>query len=256
MYSCRRCRGRAREYDERLAAAGAWWALFVLLMMTVVRPFQAWMAARRHGDGKLSHDALAAVVIVMLTSAWLTQRIGVHALFGAFVAGVVMPENAQLMTEVTSRFEDLLFIVLLPLFFAATGIRTSIGVLGDSALWALFGLVMVVAVVGKIGGSAIAARLGGLSWYDATRLGVLMNTRGLMGLVILNVGLEIGVMTPALYAMMVLMAIGTACMTAPLLRAIDHLAPAPLVDNAAVTKVSLTSRDRSSNPAAARRARA
>ena len=213
-------------------------ALFVVLMMTVVRPFLAWTAARRYGGGKLSHDALAAVVIVTLTSAWLTQRIGVHALFGAFVAGVVMPKDAHFMTEVTSRFEDLLFVVLLPLFFAATGIRTSIGVLGASALWTLFGLVMVVAVVGKIGGSAIAARLGGLSWYDATRVGVLMNTRGLMGLVILNVGLEIGVMTPALYAMMVLMAIGTTCMTAPLLGAIDHFAPARSKDNTTVAKAA------------------
>ena len=196
-------------------------ALFVVLMMTVVRPLLARMAARRRGDGKLSHDALAAIVIVMLASAWLTQRIGVHALFGAFVAGVVMPKDAKLMTEVTGRFEDLLFVVLLPLFFAATGIRTSIAQLGDAALWGLFGLVMLVAIVGKIGGSAIAARVAGLSWNDAMMLGVLMNTRGLMGLVILNVGMEIGVMTPALYAMMVLMAIGTTCMTTPLLRAID-----------------------------------
>jgi Kef-type K+ transport system membrane component KefB len=196
-------------------------ALFVLLMLTVVRPFLAWVAARRRDDGKLSHDTLAAIAIVMLASAWLTQRIGVHALFGAFVAGVVMPKDAKLTAEVTSRFEDLLFVVLLPLFFAATGIRTSIAQLGDAALWGLFGLVMLVAIVGKIGGSALAARVAGLSWSDAAMLGALMNTRGLMGLVILNVGMEIGVMTPALYAMMVLMAIGTTCMTAPLLRAID-----------------------------------
>jgi Kef-type K+ transport system membrane component KefB len=196
-------------------------ALFVLLMLTVVRPFLAWVAARRRDDGKLSHDTLAAIAIVMLASAWLTQRIGVHALFGAFVAGVVMPKDAKLTAEVTSRFEDLLFVVLLPLFFAATGIRTSIAQLGDAALWGLFGLVMLVAIVGKIGGSALAARVAGLSWSDAAMVGALMNTRGLMGLVILNVGMEIGVMTPALYAMMVLMAIGTTCMTAPLLRAID-----------------------------------
>lgn len=196
-------------------------ALFVLLMLTVVRPCLAWLAARRRDDGKLSHDTLAAIAIVMLASAWLTQRIGVHALFGAFVAGVVMPKEARLTAEVTSRFEDLLFVVLLPLFFAATGIRTSIVQLGDAALWGLFGLVMLVAIVGKIGGSALAARVAGLSWSDAAMLGALMNTRGLMGLVILNVGMEIGVMTPALYAMMVLMAIGTTCMTTPLLRAIE-----------------------------------
>ena len=209
-------------------------ALFVLTMMTVVRPLLAWGAARRHTAGKLSNDTLAAIVIVMLASAWLTQRIGVHALFGAFVAGVVMPKDPKLMAEITSRFEDLLFIVLLPLFFAATGIRTSIAQLGDGALWGLFGLVMLVAVVGKIGGSALAARIAGLSWSDAARLGVLMNTRGLMGLVIVNVGMEIGVMTPPLYAMMVLMAIGTTCMTAPLLRVID-LARGPLRPQPAVS---------------------
>ena len=203
------------------ALAGA--AFFVLIMLTVVRPILAWMAARRLSDGKLSHDALAAIVVVVLASAWLTQRIGVHALFGAFVAGVVMPKNHEFIAEVTSRFEDVLFIVLLPLFFAATGIRTSIGQVGDSALWGLFGLVMLVAVVGKVGGSALAARVAGLPWSEASMVGVLMNTRGLMGLVILNVGMEIGVMTPALYAMMVLMAISTTCMTTPLLRAIALL---------------------------------
>jgi Kef-type K+ transport system membrane component KefB len=212
-------RANSTGTSSLLVLGGA--ALFVLLMLTVVRPFLAWVAARRRDDGKLSHDTLAAIAIVMLASAWLTQRIGVHALFGAFVAGVVMPKDAKLTAEVTSRFEDLLFVVLLPLFFAATGIRTSIAQLGDAALWGLFGLVMLVAIVGKIGGSALAARVAGLSWSDAAMLGALMNTRGLMGLVILNVGMEIGVMTPALYAMMVLMAIGTTCMTAPLLRAID-----------------------------------
>ena len=217
-------RANATGASPLLVLGGA--VLFVILMVTVVRPFLAWTAAMRNGEDKLSHDALAIVVIVVLMSAWLTQRIGVHALFGAFVAGVVMPKDAKLMREVTSRFEDLLFLVLLPLFFAATGIRTSIGLLGNSAMWGLFGLVMCVAVVGKIFGSAVAGRLGGLSWSDATRVGVLMNTRGLMGLVILNVGLEIGVMTPALYAMMVLMAVGTTCMTAPLLDAIDRVAPA------------------------------
>jgi len=212
-------RANTTGMSSLLVLGGA--ALFVLLMLTVVRPFLGWLAARPRDDGKLSHDTLAAIAIVMLASAWLTQRIGVHALFGAFVAGVVMPKDAKLTAEVTSRFEDLLFVVLLPLFFAATGIRTSIAQLGDAALWGLFGLVMLVAIAGKIGGSALAARVAGLSWSDAAMLGALMNTRGLMGLVILNVGMEIGVMTPALYAMMVLMAIGTTCMTAPLLRAID-----------------------------------
>ena len=196
-------------------------ALFALVMLTAVRPLLGWAAARRRGDGKLSHDALAAIVILILTSAWVTQRIGVHALFGAFIAGVVMPKDAKLVQEITSRLEDLLFIVLLPLFFAATGVRTSIGLLGDSALLGLFGLVMLVAIVGKVGGSALAARVAGLSWSDATTIGVLMNTRGLMGLVILNVGMEIGVMTPTLYAMMVLMAIATTCMTAPLLQLLE-----------------------------------
>jgi Kef-type K+ transport system membrane component KefB len=131
------------------------------------------------------------------------------------MAGVVMPRDERLARPLLERFHDLMVIVFLPLFFGYTGLRTSVGLIAGD-LWGYFGLIMLVAIAGKFGGSALAARLGGLSWREALSLGALMNTRGLMELVVLNVGLAIGVISPALFAMLVLMALGTTLMTQPL----------------------------------------
>jgi Kef-type K+ transport system membrane component KefB len=144
----------------------------------------------------------------------LLDPVGVHAIFGAFMAGVVMPRDERLARPLLERFHDLMVILFLPLFFAFTGLRTSIGLISGN-LWAYFALIMLVAVGGKMFGSAVAARSAGLSWREALAIGSLMNTRGLMELVVLNVGLDIGVISPALFAMMVLMALATTFMTQP-----------------------------------------
>jgi Kef-type K+ transport system membrane component KefB len=188
--------------------------LYTVLMLTVVR----WGLRRLEGAlrraGGISQDMVAIVVFVVVLSAWITERLGVHAVFGAFMAGVVMPRDERLARPLLERFHDLMVILFLPLFFAFTGLRTSLGLIAGD-LWAYFALIMVAAVGGKMLGSAVAARSGGLSWREAFAIGALMNTRGLMELVVVNVGLDIGVISPALFAMLVLMALATTFMTQP-----------------------------------------
>jgi Kef-type K+ transport system membrane component KefB len=190
--------------------------VYVVLMLTVVRWALRRLEHALERSGGLSQDIVAIVVFLVLASAWTTERLGVHAVFGAFLAGVVMPRDEQLVRPLLDRFHDLMVILFLPLFFAFTGLRTSIGLItGD--LWLYCGLIIAVAVLGKLGGSALAARTSGMSWRDSWAIGTLMNTRGLMELVVLNVGLDIGVISPALFAMMVLMALVTTFMTSPVL---------------------------------------
>jgi Kef-type K+ transport system membrane component KefB len=200
-------------------------ALYAVVMLTVVRRALRWLegALRRHGG--LSQDMVAVVIFVVVLSAWTTERLGVHAVFGAFMAGVVMPRDERLARPLLERFHDLMVVLFLPLFFAFTGLRTSIGLISGN-LWAYFALIMLVAVGGKMFGSAVAARSGGLSWREALAIGSLMNTRGLMELVVLNVGLDIGVISPALFAMMVLMALATTFMTQPVFSRIYRRQPA------------------------------
>jgi len=109
-------------------------------------------------------------------------------------------------------------LILLPVFFASTGLRTEIGLLNDMHSWLITGTITTVAVIGKMGGSMVAARFTGLSWRESAGLGSLMNTRGLVELVVLNIGYDIGVLTPKVFTMLVIMAISTTMMTGPLLR--------------------------------------
>ena len=198
-------------------------ALFVAVMSTAGR-----VAFRRLGKSfqereRLSQDALAIILLCVLASAWIAERIGIHALFGAFLAGAMMPRDRALARALMQKLEDFAVVVLLPLFFAFTGLRTRIGLLSGASLWLGAGAIFVVAVAGKLGGSALAARACGMSWREAAGVGVLMNTRGLMELVVLNIGLDIGVISPSVFAMLVLMALATTLMTSPLL---DRIAPA------------------------------
>jgi Kef-type K+ transport system membrane component KefB len=192
-------------------------AIFVAVMITggrrIFRAFGRTFARR----GSLSADSLAAILLCAFVSAWAAELIGIHALFGAFLAGAVMPREPGFARALTQKLEDLVVVVLLPLFFAFTGLRTSVRLLGAPGLWLSAALVLVCAIAGKLGGSALAARSCGMPWREAAGVGVLMNTRGLMELVILNVGLDIGVISPALFTMMVLMALVTTAMTSPLL---------------------------------------
>ncbi|HZK63011.1 MAG TPA: cation:proton antiporter [Puia sp.] len=171
---------------------------------------------------KIAYNTLMALMFTMLLfSAYCTELIGIHALFGAFLAGVIMPKNEELRKRISNRISDVTIVMLLPLFFVFTGLRTSIGLLNHGSLWITFGLIMAVAVVGKFGGSTLAARLIGQSWEDSISIGALMNTRGLMELIVLNIGYDMGVLSPEIFAMMVLMALLTTIMTSPVLRWIE-----------------------------------
>jgi Kef-type K+ transport system membrane component KefB len=192
-------------------------ALFAVALLTFVRPLLAPLAARAQGDAGLTRDALAIVVLIALASAWVTQSLGTHALFGAFIGGVAMPKDAAFVRKLTQPLEDVILVILLPLFFAVTGVRMRLDDVGTSEMWPLFVLLLVVAVAGKLAGSAGAARASGLSWRESLSLGTLMNTRGLMGLVILNAGLELGVLSRPLFVMLVLISIITTMITTPLL---------------------------------------
>ncbi|MDE3172212.1 MAG: cation:proton antiporter, partial [Gemmatimonadota bacterium] len=196
---------------------------YVGLMAFGVRRALRLVERRFVKQGRLTQDMVALVAVALLASAWTTERLGIHALFGAFAMGAVMPKNPKLVRALMERLEDLTVVVFLPLFFAYTGLRTQVGLLQGSAAWVSFGLVLAAAVGGKLGASAIASRLTGLGWRESLAVGTLMNTRGLMELVILGIGLDLGAISPELYAMMVLMAIVTTFMTTPIL---DLLYPA------------------------------
>jgi K+:H+ antiporter len=192
-------------------------AAYGAFMLTLGRRAVRALARRMNGSAAPGQGVVAAVVLLVLGSAWVTERLGVHALFGAFLAGAVMPRDPRLVRHLLDRFGDLVAVLFLPLFFAYTGLRTRIDLIRGAELWGWCALIVAVAIIGKVGGSAVAARAGGMAWREATTLGLLLNTRGLMELVILNVGLDIGVISPELFAMMVVMALATTLMTTPVL---------------------------------------
>ncbi len=191
-------------------------AAFVTLMLTVGKRALRVLETRYAASGRVTQDMIAVLMLATLASAWITERLGVHALFGAFLVGAVAPKSEGFVHALLERFEDVMVVLLLPLFFAFTGLRTEITLIDGASGWLVCALVIAVAVAGKVGGSAIAARATAMPWRDAAVIGVLLNTRGLMELVILNVGLDIGVISRELFAMMVLMALVTTFMTTPL----------------------------------------
>ncbi len=192
-------------------------AVYVVAMVLIVRRVLAPLERHFQRDGRVTQDMLGLILLVALASAWTTEALGVHALFGAFLAGAVMPKGEGFVHAVTGKLEDITVVLLLPLFFAFTGLRTRIGLVEGAEMWGFCALIVLVAVVGKFGGSTVAARLTGMRWRESAAIGALMNTRGLMELVILNIGLDIGVISPAVFAMMVMMALVTTFMTSPLL---------------------------------------
>lgn len=190
---------------------------FVALMLFVIRPVLKRLESLYFKRGDVSHNMLAVMMLVMLASSWVTETLGIHALFGAFLAGAIMPKSENFIEALTVKINDAVIVLFLPLFFAFTGLRTSIGLLNGTQMWFFFGLILLVAVLGKFGGSSLAARVSGMNWRESGALGVLMNTRGLIELVLLNIGLDLGVISPTLFAMFVLMALITTFMTSPLL---------------------------------------
>lgn len=199
---------------------------YIAAMVVVVRPIMVRMALFYGTRGRLTQGVMAAVFVALLVSALATDYIGIHAIFGAFALGAVIPHDSGLARELTDRLEDLVVVLLLPAFFAFTGMNTQIGLVQSARDWLLCGAIVVVASAGKFGGSAIAARLTGLGWRDSAALGILMNTRGLMELIVLDIGLELHVISPALFAMLVIMAVGTTFMTTPFLHLLERRWPA------------------------------
>ena len=198
-------------------------AAYVLLMIKVVRPFLKRVGDLHSTRENLSKPIVAIFFLTLIISSYATEVIGIHALFGAFMAGAIMPENTRFRSIFIEKVEDVALVLLLPLFFVFTGLRTEIGLLNDPYLWKVTGLIILVAVVGKFIGSALAAKFVGQNWKHSLTIGALMNTRGLMELVVLNIGYDLGVLTPEIFAMMVIMALVTTFMTGPSLDFINWL---------------------------------
>lgn len=190
---------------------------YIALMLTVGRKFLTKLLVHYKRTGRLSQLTLAGIYMGIVISALITELIGIHLIFGAFLMGVIMPKNAGLGKELAEKTEDFVLIFLLPIFFAYSGLRTEIGLLNRPELWLLCGAVLAVAIIGKYFGTYVAARVSGISPRDASALGWLMNTRGLTELIVLNIGLSLGVITPLLFTMLVIMALVTTFMTSPLL---------------------------------------
>jgi Kef-type K+ transport system membrane component KefB len=193
--------------------------LYIAAMFLVVRPLLARLA-RRVGRGVLSNDRVAAVMLLLFASSWATELIGIHALFGAFLFGAIMPRDGGLAHALSEKLGDIVIVVLLPLFFAYSGVRTQIGLLDSTQAWMTCGLIVLVACAGKLGAGTLAARLTGLSWRESGAVGALMNTRGLMVLIVLNLGLDFEIIDPALFSMFVVMALVTTFAAKPLLDAV------------------------------------
>jgi Kef-type K+ transport system membrane component KefB len=190
---------------------------FVAVMFLLVRPLAAWVAQKLEGRD-LPLAAVPLVLAAVLLSSLATEVIGIHAVFGAFMLGALIPHDSQLARTFTAKMRDIVTVLLLPAFFAITGMRTEIGLISGWNSWLICVAIILVATLGKFGGTLAAARLSGLSWRSAAALGTLMNTRGLMELIVLNIALELGIISPALFAMMVIMALVTTMAAAPMLR--------------------------------------
>jgi len=201
---------------HRLAVTLLLLIAFVAIMLFPIRRAASSLESlyQKHGAGV---QLISLSILIMLVASFTTERLGVHALFGAFMAGLVMPKSEPMIAEIVERIESLSLALLLPLFLAVTGLRTRIDLLTDRSLWGYTAAIITTAVLGKLAGAALTAKATGMTWTDSLALGVLMNTRGLVELVVLNAGLDLGVLSPALFTKMVIMALVTTLMTTPIL---------------------------------------
>jgi K+:H+ antiporter len=193
---------------------------YVAFMVLIARPLINRAVRAQEGREGVSQTAMAVVVMGILLSTLATQAAGIHAIFGAFVLGAIIPHDSRLARRLADKLQDLVVVLFLPAFFAFTGLRTQIGLVHGASQWLACGLILIGASAGKFGGSFVAGRLTGLTNRDAASLGVLMNTRGLMELIVLNVGLDLHLISPTLFAMLVLMAVITTFATTPILQLI------------------------------------
>ena len=213
---------KAGTFASALYAIGLT-ALYIIIMFMVVRPFLKKVGEVYANQEVINKTFVALILLILIISSTLTEIIGIHALFGAFMAGVVMPPSIGFRKVTMEKVEDIALVFFLPLFFAFTGLRTEIGLINSPALWGVCLLLITVAVAGKLGGCAVAARLVGESWKDSFTIGTLMNTRGLMELVALNIGYEMGVLPPSIFVILVIMALVTTFMTTPLLHLVERI---------------------------------
>ncbi|SDX61368.1 cation:proton antiporter domain-containing protein [Flavobacterium degerlachei] len=197
--------------------------LYVLAMIFIVKPFLKRIGDLYGSKDSIGKPVMAIFFLFLILSSYATEVIGIHALFGAFMMGSIMPDVSKFRMIFIEKVEDVAVILLLPLFFVYTGLQTEIGLINDPYLWKITAAIIAVAVVGKFLGSALAARFVGQNWKDSLTIGALMNTRGLMELIVLNIGLELKVLTPEVFAMMVIMALVTTFMTGPALDFINFI---------------------------------
>ncbi len=194
---------------------------FCVGMALLARPLLSRVSAAYDEAGKVPAGWIAAIFVGVLLSAYVSMKAGIAPIFGAFVMGLVMPRRADLSHDVTRRLEDFVSTVLLPLFFVVTGLKTDIGLLNRPVLWGITAAIVGVAILAKWSAASVIARVAGYGWRESSVLGALMNTRGLTELIVLNIGLELGVISKALFSMLVLMALVTTFMTAPAIRLLD-----------------------------------
>jgi Kef-type K+ transport system membrane component KefB len=198
--------------------------LFIAFMLTVIRPLAIRFLGQR-AEKTPPRRMAVWVLVALLLSALAAEWIGIHAIFGAFLLGAIIPHDSEVALDFRHKLEDIVKILLLPAFFAYTGMRTKIGLVSGTEAWVICGVIILVATLGKFGGSLLAARCTGLNWRLSASLGILMNTRGLMELIVLNIGLELGVISEKLFAMMVIMALVTTIATTPVLHFLTTARP-------------------------------
>jgi Kef-type K+ transport system membrane component KefB len=209
----------SRFHPGRLLFASLEVVLFLLLMIFVVRPVLLRWARRVVHDfnGELSMNSLAQLMVFFLAAAAITNLIGIFSLFGAFVMGGILYDQTELRAAVNRRMRDFVTVFFLPIFFAHTGLSTDITSMRSGQAWVIAVVVFLVASVGKVGGCSLAARLNGMTWREASLVGIMMNTRGMMELIVLNVGYELGIIPRPVFFIMVMMALVTTYITAPVL---------------------------------------
>lgn len=209
----------ARAHDVTAAVWTTAMALaYILAMLLLIRPFLARLGERVASRAGLTPTVVAVILLLLVVSAGITETIGIHALFGAFLFGAILPKAGRLARSLADRIETVAVVLLLPLFFAYSGLRTEIGLVNTREDWGVAAGLVLIATVGKFGGSTLAGRATGLGWRESSAIGILMNTRGLMELIVLNIGLDLGVISPTIFTMMVIMALVTTFATTPILR--------------------------------------
>jgi Kef-type K+ transport system membrane component KefB/nucleotide-binding universal stress UspA family protein len=208
---------RARGIESAIWTTGFALA-FIVAMIFLVRPFLRRVGARVANAEGLTQTVVAFVLLGLIASAMLSELIGIHALFGAFLFGAVLPKEGRFAQAIADKLETIAVVLLLPLFFAYSGLRTEIGLVTQPQHLLVTAAIIAIATLGKFGGSVVAGRLTGMRWREASAIGILMNTRGLMELVVLNLGMDLGVISPTLFTMMVIMALATTVATTPVLR--------------------------------------